>query len=82
MPAGTLVRLSPTITRGLQQHTLAPEAMKRPPSAPTVVTVGADITQADPAIIRTSRMWAVLRLRVHLARTATRGNHQRWWCLR
>src|SRR5262245_631515 len=58
---------------------LAGDTLQLPPGSAIRMAIGADIAQAAPAIIRTGRIWAVLLLRIHRARTATRACEQRWW---
>src|SRR5262249_31437683 len=64
---------------GLLEVAATAGAMQLPPGATVGVTVGAEIAEPHPALIRTGWIRAEMRRRVHLARAAPRGDDAGWW---
>src|SRR5437899_11823450 len=65
---------------GLLEIAPAAGAIQLAPRATAGMTVGTDIAQPEPALIRTVRMRAEMLRGVHLARPSSRGGHAGWGC--
>jgi hypothetical protein len=64
----------------LEEIPVAAQTHQLSPAASIGMTVGADITEADPAVIRTGGMRAEMARGVNLAVTPSGQRHTGWWC--
>jgi hypothetical protein len=66
---------------GLQEMPLAAETHQLPPAATIGMTVGADIAEADPAVVRTGGMRTEVATGIDLSATALGEEHAGWRCV-
>src|SRR5438128_12517442 len=63
---------------GLEEVALTTAAMQLAPGGAAGMTIGAEITEPHPALIRTVRMRAEMLRGIHLARPSPRGHDAGW----
>jgi len=64
--------------QSLKEIAAAAQTKELSPSAATGMAIGADIAEADPAVIRTGRMWAKVARSIDVTATASGHDHTGW----